>query len=65
MVFRSELDDRYALLQSDCCYDEPECWVGQREEILEQWRHLHRSLQSEWFLHDKLAASDPDFTELT
>lgn len=64
IVFRSPQDESYSLLQSDCCFAQPELWEGSRAEILEQWRHLNRALQSEWFLHDKLASSDPEFAKL-
>jgi hypothetical protein len=62
IVFHNDGD--YALVQSDSCCEQPECWEGSREEVLEQWRHLNRALQSEWFLHDKLASSDREFLQL-
>lgn len=64
IVFRDRQEDLYLLVQSDCCYAEPECWDGSRADVLEQWRHLNRALRSEWFLYDKLASSDPDFAEI-
>lgn len=63
IAFRERQGEQHLLLHSDCCYEQPECWGGMRAEVLEQWRHLNRSLQSEWFLYDKMTSNDPDFAE--
>lgn len=63
MVLKDPRSGMYWLLCSESTRDEPECWEGTRDEIMERWRHTNRVLQAECFLHEPQPNPDSDFDE--